>query len=272
MRRVIMAAVAATIGGFLWAQFGIAHGADLPRKALAAPALIVTTNPFYIGIFGGAGFSKTQNELTFDGVPQGPVSAFPTGLLAGVTVGSANNSGPSYFGAAVEAAYDFSRGDVQTIPTSTGAAPIASRKNGLLLQEGVEIGISLTTLGGYIPSSAQPSNWPVPITVPSSVWSNLILAGRGGLPQPDVTLCAFHCMFHPISGNPNVPCASKFINGPYAGAEIKAMLSAQSEVVFEYDHVFWNSSFTPAKATALFSSTIAAKNEDLFKLKYNYHF
>jgi hypothetical protein len=252
---------------------GSAFAADLPvRSAVKADIpTIVATNPFYIGFWGGIGLSPTENQLTFLGTAEGPVKAYPTGLMAGLTVGYANNSGPIYWGAAVEAAYDFSKGDVGgPVPGSIAG----SRKNGFLVQEGVELGISMTTLGGYIPTSARPGNWPVPITVPASVWSNLIFAARGGLAQRDVKLCALDGTVD-VNGNPNMPCASKFINGPYAGLTLKAMISANSEVRFVYDHVFWGkgSSFTPgAMPPAIFSNTIAIKDEDLFKVGYNYHF
>jgi hypothetical protein len=260
-----------------------APAADLPRKALDVPTVpVVLTNPFYIGIWGGGGFSTQENDLTLGGQTQGPVKAYPTGALAGAVLGYGTSAGNFYYGFSIEAAYDFSRGDVGFSGfTGPGcgnapncAGPLGSLKNGLLLQVGGELGISLTTLGGYLPTSAQPSNWPVPITLPASVWSNLIIAGRGGFAGRDVTMCALTGV-DPFTGLPDgsQTCGSQFKIGPYVGAEIKAMLSAQTEVFLKYDHVFWNSSFTPASAAPAFvNDTAMAKKEDIFKAGFGYHF
>src|SRR5262249_50939082 len=248
---------------------GAALAADLPRKAPLADVVPVTASPFYIGIFAGGGFSETQSELTLAGTAQGPLKAYPTGLLAGVSVGYVNTTGPLYWGLAVEAAYDFSRGDVGGVTPGT---VIGSRKNGLFLEEVGELGISLSTIGGYVPSSARPSNWPVPITVPSSVWSNLVLGMRGGLAQRDVTLCAPDGTLD-VNGNFNMPCATKFINGPLVGGFIKAMISGNSPVKLTLNHFVWNSSFTAESPNAkIFSATTAAKGETVAKVGFDYHF
>ena len=246
-----------------------AQAADLPAKAIVkASPFAPAASPFYIGTFLGAGFSKTENELTILGTPMGPVSAYPTGIMAGGVFGYANNSGPVYFGAVLEAAYDFSRGDVGGINPGT---VIGARRNGLFLAEVGELGLNLAALGGYIPGPAQPSNWPVPIVVPASVWGNLVVAARGGLAQRSVTLCAVDGTLNP-DGSLHQDCGSKFITGPLVGGKIKAMISANTEVFLTYDHVFWNSSFTPAATAPIFAATIAAKDEDLFRAGLGYHF
>jgi hypothetical protein len=232
------------------------------KAAAAAPA---APSPFYMGAWVGAGFSKTQNELTLAGAAQGPISAYPTGIMPGFTIGYANNSAPIYWGAEIDVGYDFSRGDIGGVAPNAGLGAPGYRKNGFFLAEVAEVGISATTFGGYIPSNAQPQNWPVPITVPGSVWNNLVFAARGGFAQRNVDLCAVDAAF--VS-----QCASKFINGPLAGAKVKAMISANTEVFVTYDHIFWNSSFTPAGATPLFANTTAAKDEDLFRVGFGYHF
>lgn len=241
-----------------------AIAADLPMaKKFVPPAVAVTPGPFYIGGFAGAGWSKTENELTFDGVAQGPLKAYPTGMLAGLEAGYASNTGPLYWGINVSVAYDFSRGSVGGVTPST---VLGTRKDGLMLQEAGEIGINLATLDGYVPNAAQPLNWPVPITVPGTVWGNLIVAARGGLAQRDVTLCV---------NDPTTldqQCATKFINGPFVGGKVKARIAAQSEVFAAVDHIFWNSSFTPQAAVPAFTNTIRAKDENLFKVGFGYYF
>jgi hypothetical protein len=239
-----------------------------PPAKKATPAVATTTvtpSAFYIGAWAGAGFSKTENELTIPGVVTGPISAYPTGIMPGLTIGYASNATQIYYGAAIDVGYDFSRGSIGGFAPGAGLPATGYRKNGFFIDEVGEIGVNMTTIGGYIPSNAQPQNWPVPITVPSSVWSNLIVAARGGLAQRNVDLCATV----DLAGDQQ--CASKFINGPLAGAKVKAMISANTEVFATYDHIWWNSSFTPARATPIFANTIAAKEEDLFRVGFGYH-
>lgn len=246
-----------------------AIAADLPKKAALAPApAIIAPSPFYIAAFAGGGFSATESELTILGTSQGPLKAWPTGFLAGGELGARWNTGALSFGLNARAAYDFSRGAVGGLDPAGGIGPIGTRKNGLLLMEGGELGFNLSTLGGYVPSSAQPSNWPVPIVVPASVWGNLGLFAEGGLAHRQVTLCALDA-----ATMQDDLCASKFITGPYVGAKLGAMISAQTELVIRYDHVFWNSSFTPLQASSgIFDSTTRAKGEDLFTGGLAYHF
>jgi hypothetical protein len=242
-----------------------AYAADLPAKAKTspfAPASAAAPGPFYIGGFAGVGWSKTENELTFFGEAQGPLKAYPTGVLAGLELGYSNNTGPLYWGANVSIAYDFSRGDVGGVTPGT---VLGSRKNGLMLQEAGELGFNLATIGGYIPTAGQPQNWPVPITVPGSVWGNLVIAARGGLAQRDVTFC----VTDPTTLEQQ--CATKFINGPFVGGKVKARISAQTEVFLVVDHIFWNSSFTPQAAIPAFANTIRAKDEDLFKVGFSHY-
>lgn len=231
----------------------------VPVKAAPVPA---APSNLYIGAWAGAGFSKTENELTLSGTAQGPVSAYPTGIMPGLTLGYASNGSPVVWGFAVDIGYDFSRGDVASLTPGT---TLGFRKNGFFIDEVGEIGISASTVGGYIPSNAQPQNWAVPITVPASVWSNLIFAARGGFAQRNVTLCASDAT---LTGE----CASKFINGPLFGAKVKAMLSGNTEIFATVDEILWNSSFTPSSATPVFANTTAAKRETLFRLGFGYHF
>lgn len=237
-----------------------------PKAAKVAPATVAAASPFYIGAWAGAGFSKTQNELTIPGTVTGPISAYPTGMMPGLTLGYANNSGSIYYGAAIDIGYDFSKGSIGGFAPGAGLPAIGYRKNGFFIDEVGEVGINMATIAGYIPGGAQPQNWPIPITVPASAWSNLIVAARGGLAQRNVDLCAT------VDLAGNAPCASKFINGPLAGVKVKAMISANTEVFATYDHIWWNSSFTPAQAQPIFANTISAKEEDLFRVGFGYHF
>lgn len=258
----ILAALAALAGATGAAVAGDVNPPATKPAVVKAAAVPATASNFYIGAWVGAGFSKTQNELTIPGVATGPVTGYPTGIMPGLTLGYASNGSPIYWGASIDLGYDFSRGDVGGM---TAGTTLGSRKNGFFLAEVAEIGVSASTVGGYIPTNAQPQNWPVPITVPGSVWNNLIFAARGGFAQRNVDLCA-------TESTGGSACASKVINGPLVGFKTKAMISANTEVFLTYDHVFWNSSFTPAAATPLFANTTAAKDEDLFRVGFGYHF
>ena len=237
-----------------------------PKVVKAAPAITVAPSAFYIGAWGGAGFSKTQNELTNPGIATGPISAYPTGIMPGLTLGYASNSTPIYYGVAIDVGYDFSRGSIGGIAPAAGLSATGYRKNGFFLDEVVELGIGASTIAGYVPSNAQPQNWPVPIMVPTAVVNNLIFAARGGFAQRNVDLCAS------VDLAGDTACASKIINGPLVGMKVKAMISTNTEVFATYDHVFWNSSFTPAQASPVFANTISAKDEELFRVGFGYHF
>jgi opacity protein-like surface antigen len=263
----------ALTSAFVFLGVSAALSADLktPVKAKAVappPAPVIGVSPFYIGMFGGVGMSPTVNDFTLDGQASGGIKGYPTGILAGVHAGYSFTSGPVYWGATLEVAYDFSRGCVDI-------ACMAARKNGFLLQEGLELGISMTTLGGYIPSQGQPSNWPVPITLPASVWSNMIFAVRGGMAERNLDLCAFAPDGGFVGGQftGSTQCGSKFIAAPYVGGKLKFMASTNSEIAAVYDHVFWGNQyqFTPAAAVPLFSNSVNIKSEDIFKLQYAYH-
>lgn len=249
-----------------WPSFA----ADLPAKAIKRDTSVpvVATSPFYFGFWGGVGLSPTMNDFTIDGVEQGgaPIKGYPTGILVGLEAGYTLAPGPISFRLTFDAAYDFSRGCVDF-------ACIAARKNGWLLQEGIGIPISLTTIGGYIPTAGQPSNWPVPVTVPTSVWSNMLITPRGGYAERNLDLCALNGLVD-ANGNDVTACGSKFIAAPYAGLELSFMASTNSEIALRWDHVFWGNqySFTPAAAIPLFQNSVNITKEDLLTVHYNYHF
>ena len=270
-----------------------ADAADLEAKkvekahaATTAPApVIASTSPFYIGVLGGGGFSSAESDITFLGTAQGPLKAYPTGLLAGGEFGARFNTGTFLLGLNVTALYDFSQGSVGTNAVSNGALAVvssnpmqvASTKNGVLLMEGGEFGINLSTLMGYVPTSAQPGNWPVPVVVPTNLAPNLNLAAIGGVAQRWQTLCGIvPTGFDPITGAVTgmQDCASRIMNGPYIGGELTGMLSAQWEAKIKVAHIFWNSSFTPTTPVSaqVFSNTISAKDETVGLAGLSYHF
>lgn len=261
-----------------------AQAADLPLKARdVAPAPVVSTSPFYVGIVGGGGFSSTESDITFAGTAQGPLKAYPTGVLAGGEFGARWNTGTFSLGLNVTALYDFSRasvdGQMVTAPGLIGvaSAPVTavSSKNGVLLMEGASLGINLSTLMGYVPTAAQPGNWLVPITVPTNLAGNLSLNAIGGVAQRWQTLCGATLTDATglTTGDVGPACASRILNGPYVGGELTGMLSTNVEANFRVAHIFWNSSFTPASANAsIFQNTVSAKDETVALAGLRYHF
>lgn len=244
-----------------------ADAADLPKKAqpkVAAPAPVPLYNPLAIGVSLGMALSPTDNLLTFGGVVMGdgPFKGLPLGPLAGIVATyDLIPIGPAFVAATAEAHYDFSRGCV-------GLDCSAERKNGLLLQQGLEIGLTTQQANSYIPTAGQPGNWPLPITVPASLAANLKLAARGGLAERWVTLCAVTDMVGDYA------CGSQFLWAPYAGVGLSFMASTNWEVKAVWDHIFWKTgnSFTPTAASPLFSNTVAIEHEDDVKLQLLYHF
>jgi hypothetical protein len=253
----------------------VAQAADMHPIVKATPVVDASTSPFYAGLFGGGGWSKVENELTILGTAQGPIKAFPTGFLVGGEFGARWNASPIVIGLNASVAYNFSRGSVACGPdvaAATGNQCLGARKDGLLLQQGAELGINLATLGGYLPSGARPANWPVPITVPASVWGNLTVTGRGGIAERDLTLCATAM---DLMGTTTPVCGSKFVVGPYVGARVGAAISQQVEAYVRVDRIFWNSSFTPVqdpRVSGVFANTTRAKDETVAVAGVALHF
>ena len=257
---------------------GVAQGADLPKKEVyKAPAPVATsTGGFFVGIAGGLGLSKTQSTLTATGVAQGGLGAYPTGLQAGGVLGYGGQLGSFYYAATFEGLYDFSQGQVSDAVLRQGGSQVfgpAYRKNGLLLQEGGEFGLSLASITGYVPSAGQPQNWIIPISVPSSVTSNLIFALRGGVAERDISLCGA------IDNAGGTACDNKFIVAPYAGIKLKTMLSQNVEAFVTSDYIFWgnpNSSFTPTSSNGLVptftANSVSIGNEFVTRVGGAYHF
>jgi hypothetical protein len=248
-----------------------AQAADLSKPLpLKAPPFVTSYSPFYIGIFAGGGWSKVENELTIGGTPMGPIKVFPTGLLVGGEVGARWNLNPVVVGVNASAGYNFSKASVGCDVMGSGC--LGYRKDGVLLQEGGEVGINLGTLFGYVPSGASPANWPVPITVPASIAGNLTATLRGGIAERDLTMCATQLNMDTTLSS---VCGSKWIIGPYAGGKIGAAISQQVEAYVRVDHIFWNSSFTPTqdpRAAAIFANTTRASGETLAVAGVAFHF
>src|SRR5258706_5094555 len=261
-----------------------AFAADMPVRPLIpkAPLAAESYSPFYIGLFGGGGWSQVENELTIPGHAQGPIKAFPTGLVVGGEVGARWNSSLLVYGLNASFAYNFSKAGVGCGPDvamATGNQCLGYRKDGWLFQQGGEFGINAAGLFGYNASVSQAQNWPVKLPVTSSIWSNVNLTVRGGIAERDLTLCATPASAIPIGpvdpivmGDPQ--CGSKFVIGPYVGGRVSAALSGKVEAYVRVDHAFLDSSFTPSPAIQAFDSlnTTRARDEWVAVAGFNFHF
>jgi opacity protein-like surface antigen len=242
-----------------------AFATDLPPKAMpvkaAAPA--PAPSPFYIGFTAGAGFSNTQSDITLPGVATGTPKVWPAGFMAGGVAGFVNTIGVFSVGAELEADYDFTRSSVGCTPACLGTT-----KNGLFFAEKIMGGITLAQINGYVPSNAQAAHWPIPITVPASIVNNVMILPEFGLAQRNVDLCAADL----VTGN--AMCGSQWKSGWLFGGQVRLAASQNFDVKVEYNYIDFGhgQTFTPAQSAALFTNTVAAKNEQRFMVGANYHF
>jgi hypothetical protein len=241
-----------------------------PKLKAKAAAPAPAPSPFAIGISAGMALSPTENFLTINGMAtgSGPLKGMPLGPLVGIVATyDLIPVGPAYVMATAEAHYDFSRGCV-------GLDCSAERKNGVLLQQGLEFGLSLAQGNSYLPTSGQPANWPLPINVPTSLATNTKLGLRGGLAERWVSLCGV------TDTNGDYQCGDQFLWAPYAGVGLSFLASTNWEVKAVYDHIFWaqGNTFATTAATTLLAGISAAsvvaiiKQEDDVKLQFLYHF
>lgn len=231
-----------------------AIAADLPTKPItkAAPPVATVPSPFYLFAHAGAGITDVQNDIAFQGVATGAPKLWPAGFMVGGGLGYLSSIGPLSVGLEAEANYDFTRASLGC----TGVAPcLGESKNSWFFAEKALVGITLSQLFGYIPGSAQPANWPVPITVPASFNGNMMLLGVVGAAQRNVDLCAMD-----IGTGSNL-CGSQWKNGFLTGAQARFAVSPNVAVRVEYDYIWFNQTFTPTQSVPLFASTIAAKDE-----------
>jgi opacity protein-like surface antigen len=243
-----------------------AFAADLPAKAVPVKAAVaVAPSPFYVFVHGGAGFTDVQNDIALPGVSTGTPKLWPAGFMVGGGLGYLSTIGPLSVGLEAEANYDFTRASVGCSPVTAmvGADCLGSAKNSWFFAEKALVGITLSQIAGYIPGSAQPANWPVPITVPASFNQNMMLLGVIGAAQRNVDFCAMDV------GTGSSLCGSQWKNGLLTGAQARFAVSPNVSVRVEYDYILFNQTFTPTQSIPFFANTVAAKNEQRLMAGFN---
>lgn len=272
MRKAFWCLMIMAVAGYVFGGLGLAFGADLPVKA-PRDVPVIGYNPFWIGIGAGVGMSKTENELTFGGVSTGTIKGFPTGALVGPSFGYTASAGSLLYGFAVNGYYDFSRGCVTDIPNMLPC--VAGRKNGFLVEEALEIGMSLSGQNSLLPSPL-----PAPPNIPVSIWSAITAKARVGVAERVIDLCVFNVTgIDPVTGPFGTnQCGSKFIAAPLAGLMLEVQATQNSTLGAKWDHIFWGGKnnqaafdFVPTSAVPIFSNVVAARDEDIFTIEWRYH-
>src|SRR5438093_3193416 len=150
-----------------------AAAAALPGKAqVAAPSGI--WSGLYFGVNGaGAKMSSHFNDVVAkELLIPGTGDLHPSGALAGVTAGAGFWNGGLYLGLEADGDYDFSKSK------TTCMFELSCRvKSGFLFTERVVVG---GTLGGITGAAVArgataPSNWPVPVSGPNSIYAAQIM-------------------------------------------------------------------------------------------------
>jgi opacity protein-like surface antigen len=237
-----------------------ALAADLAYKAKDAPP--PAPSQFYVGIHAGVGVSNQQSDITLPGVATGTPAIWPAGFMAGAVAGVGANTPLGYVGGEIEADYDFTHASIGC----TGALPcMGTSKNSWFFAEKGLWGFSLGTIAGYVPANAQPSNWPIPITVPASFAANLRILAEAGVAQRNQDICALDL------GTLNQACGSRWMNGLLLGGQLQWAVSQSVTAKAEYNWINFNQSFTPQNALSIFPTAFQSKQEQRFMLGFNYN-
>jgi len=246
-----------------------ALGADLPAKPPLKSAFVPVTavSPFYLFIHGGAGFTNVQNDIALPGTATGTPKLWPAGAMVGGGLGYLSSIGPLSIGVEAEGNYDFTRASITGVACGDFCAMgRVDSKNSWFFAEKALVGITMSQIFGQIPGAGQPSNWPVPITVPAGFASNMMLLGVVGAAQRNVDLCATDI-------NMNTFCGSQWKNGLLVGGQARFAVSPNVSVRIEYDYIMFNQTFTAAnvveKLGPVFANTVAAKDEQRVMAGFN---
>lgn len=212
----------------------------MKRLAIAAVTLGLATNaeaidldPFYLGVFGGAGLAATSNTLVQNGMIVGefPTTGTTVGTLGGIVAGYNQQIYWAYWGVETRLAYDVTR---QCFSLDCAA----ERHPGVFAQEVGELGVA---------------------------WHRAIFAARFGAAERTNNLCAFD-----LPALERV-CPGGMVLGWDAGAEIKFRIDAHTDMSFGWDHIGWSGYSASTPVYANFSNTVSIKREEVFSFSITFH-
>ena len=234
---------------------GLAGAADLPTKAASAPLSSTSWSGFYISGFGAG--AKTDAEFSFLAVP-GTGNIRPSGGMAGGGVGVGTWLGPIYLGAEADAAWDFTKANQPCIFSLTQC----KTTSGFFLTQRGLIGVTLPGLASSASARGltAPSQWPVPLSVPQSVYS------AGLLPYLTAGVAERRLEAEVVGVGKN----EEWLVGATFGGGLKYIVSSGLSVKAEYLFVNWNKHFNPA-GPAIFPVDFKAQNEQVLRIGLDLH-
>lgn len=248
---------------FVLACIGSANAADLPRKAAAAPPASSPFAGFYVGIHGGVGWANQRYDfVTVPGIVTGNV--YPAGAMLGATIGFGGTAGAAWLGAEADFDYDFTRAS-----SGCGIAGTCSTKNSAFLTQGIVFGAPLTAITAAIPQPAvtPPSQWPIPLNVPSNLsMATIMPAIKVGIAERSVSACAT-----PIAGD-NTECASRWMAGPYAALQLRIAVAQNVTAKAEAGYAWFGQSWTSPNGSLVFGQAqFKSLGEGIARLGVDFH-
>lgn len=240
----------------LLALFAVpALGADMPAPVLKAPAAAAAWSGFYLT--GFAAGAKTDANFSFLAVP-GTGNVRPSGGMAGGGVGVGTWLGAIYVGAEADAAWDFTKANQPCIFSLTQCKTTSGF---FLTQRGI-VGVTLPGLASAAAARGitAPAQWPVPLNVPTSVYSG------GLLPYLTGGIAERRLEAEVVGVGKN----EEWLIGAVAGGGLKYVVSSGLSVKAEYLFVNWNKHFNPAGA-AVFPADFKAQNEQVLRFGLDFH-
>jgi opacity protein-like surface antigen len=244
--------------------------ADMPIKA---PVVSTAISP-WSGIYFGANGAGAKLSSSFDSVLAqellipGTGNVHPSGAMAGITFGLGGYSGNVYLGLEADADYDFSKSN-NVCPMAAVvadivivAAPTCRVKSGFLFTERVVLGVTMggITNAAVARGATAPTNWPVPVSGPTSIYAAQILPFlTAGAAERRLEAC-----IDPIG------CNKQWLVGWTVGGGLKFPVTTQMSIGVTYLYIDWNKHFNPA-GPEVFSNNFKAGSEQLIKLNLDYH-
>jgi opacity protein-like surface antigen len=287
---VVMAALAAVVAS----NVAPAHGADMllpkmPVKALAPP--VTNWSGFYVGLHGGAAVANQQyNFITQLGTSASvggvlPGKLYPAGIPVGATLGFGGSLGGLYAGVEADFDYDFTASSGPCAWPVMGAVTVSTvcgTKNSWLMDQAIVLGIPFASITGAaagktVPGLVQPSQWPIPIALPSSITaSNIMPFVKAGVAERNVS-----AFVDPVNVGKTAfagGSSTETLIGFLVGGGLKIPLATGWTAKAEYDYIGFNKSFVPATnaptlASPIFNSaTFKQTNEQRLVMGLDYSF